>query len=149
MKINFAVIPETKKETQGSKFVDEFIMIYSEVRQEHELAKHSINRPTSWEENIQNFEFIKDRIITVRRLASGNATVIAIYATEEAKRYVSKTFYKQLYFPINKCYETDHVILMGDFNDCIGNISIPRNRRLRLEYLNKDQPYNQISSRAD
>ena len=39
MQIDFAAIPETKKKTKGSKYVDEYVMLYSGVRQEQRASK--------------------------------------------------------------------------------------------------------------
>ncbi|KAK4879242.1 hypothetical protein RN001_007388 [Aquatica leii] len=96
MKIDFAAIPETKKKKKGSKYVDEYMMFYSGVRQEQRASKGiALYIHKKWEENIKNYEYINERIITSRiKSARGNVTLIAIYAPEEEKADESKTFYK-------------------------------------------------------
>ena len=126
MKIDFAAIPETKKKLKGSKYIEDYMMLYSGASRNERASKGiALYIHKKWEDRLTNYEFVSDRIITARiRLERGNATIIGVYAPEEGRREDNQSFYQTLQTVINKFNSTDQVFLTGDFNARVGNVPI-------------------------
>lgn len=87
-KITIAAISETKKKLRGSKYISNYIQLYSGVNREERVRSGIILMiHSSLKENIETYIFHNDRIIQVRmKLFQNHFTIIGIYAQMKEKR---------------------------------------------------------------
>lgn len=66
-RIDFAAAPETKKKLQGSKYVDDYVMLHSGVKQKERACKGiALFIAKRWENKIKDYKYINDRIIVAK-----------------------------------------------------------------------------------
>ena len=82
--INIAITPETKKKLNGTKEINDYVMIYSGVEQSARAAKGiAIWVDKKWKNKILGYEFLNERIVNVRfKTERGKLLVIGVYAPD-------------------------------------------------------------------
>jgi exonuclease III len=124
--VKIADITENKKKLQETKDTKNCSVIYSGVKQ-HVRAQsgvmiwvhESIAKTTDY------YNYWNDRIIEARfRINRGYLTILGLYAPEEGRQELSDEFYEQLQNILEKTNKNDYILMMGDLNARIGNITI-------------------------
>ncbi|XP_075223916.1 uncharacterized protein LOC142325769 [Lycorma delicatula] len=101
-KIKIAVVTETKKKLSDTKYVGDYFMLYSGVRQDQRASKGvAICVDNNWASIIKDYKFVSDKIITVRvKHARGYFSILCVYAPEDStynrKQEETDDFYVQL-----------------------------------------------------
>lgn len=128
MKVDIAVITETKKKLKGSKELEDYIMLYSGVPGNKRASSGvAVLLRKEWKTRIHSYNFINDRIINVRiKVHRGYLTIVGIYAPEEGRKDESIEFYEHLQKHINSVRKTDYIAICGDFNARVGKTPIER-----------------------
>lgn len=128
MKVDVAIIPETKKKLKGSYELDKYTIIYHGVPQEKRAAAGiAILTNKIWTKKIHSYEFINERIIKARfRIQRGYMTIIGVYSPEEGRVEETEQFYDNLQKVIDKTNANDYIVIAGDLNARVGNKPIKK-----------------------
>ena len=127
MKIDVALITETKKKLRGTVDLSKYTMIYSGVTQ-NARAGVAILMNMKWKDKIHSYEWLNERITTVRfKIDRGYLTLICVYAPDDGRLEESREFYKTLQKAYDMCNKNDYIIIGGDLNARIGNQKMRNN----------------------
>jgi hypothetical protein len=76
---------------------------------------------------ILGYSWVNNRIVTLK-LGTGRSHcyIVGVYSPVEGKSKETEEFYRQLHDTINKAGESDYVIIVGDMNARIGNLTVPK-----------------------
>ncbi|KAF2900734.1 hypothetical protein ILUMI_05453 [Ignelater luminosus] len=88
--INIAVITKTEKKLNGTKDLDDYVMIYSRVDLTRAQCGVAILIDNDWNNKLQSYYHINERIVTTSpKIGRGYLTIIG----EEGKREATEKFY--------------------------------------------------------
>jgi hypothetical protein len=120
--VKIAVITESKKKLQGTKYTKNYSVIYSGVKQ-HVWAQSGVMIwvHKSIAKTIDHYNYWNDRITEARfRINRGYLTILGLYAPEEGRQELNDELYEQLQNILEKTNKQDYLLLMGDLNARIG-----------------------------
>lgn len=123
MKVDVAVLTETKKKGQGQEKIGIYHHIWSGVnKNERAQAGVSILVRNKWSEKIQHWQEINERIIEIVIKVNGQMiTIIAVYGlNDDTKREKKDEFFELLGERIEKINKAHEVIIIGDLNCRVG-----------------------------
>jgi hypothetical protein len=128
MKIDILVVTEKKKKGKGSEEVGKYYFIYLGIQKEKMAASGiGIMIKRSLKKRIIPYSWVSDRIVTLKlRTGRSHCLIIGVYDPLQSQIKVNEKFYTQL----QKCTETagkkDYIMLTGDLNAIIGDLTIPK-----------------------
>lgn len=126
LKVDVAVLSETKRKGKGTESWGNFIHFYSGVPK-HEQARRgvSIFVRKSLKKQISNWEAINENMMKLNlELFHRKVTIIAVYAPSDNELVATKDeFYDNLQEVISNIGDSREIVLMGDFNVRTGSQS--------------------------
>jgi hypothetical protein len=134
MKIYISVVTETKK-GKGSEEVGKYYFIYSGVEKEKGAASGvGIMMKRSLKKRIISYSWVNDRIVALKlRKDTSHCLIIGLYAPLDSRNEVNERFYTQLQKCIETARKNDYIMLTGDLNARVGNLTIPKLFRPHVE----------------
>ena len=129
-RIEIVAMSESRWPGEGITKIQSYTILHSGTPSSHVYGialALSPNAHASWKAAGSVFHIISDRIISVRiKTHYTFATILAVYAptnpinTTQEARAPSVTFYDQLQSSIASVPQNDMIIVLGDFNACVG-----------------------------
>ena len=116
------------KKGKGSEELGEYIFINSRVNKEQRaIAGVGILIRSQLKTRIIGYSWINERIITLKlKTGRSHCNIIGVYAPVGGKSKETETFYELLQGQVNAGGKNDHVIIGGDLNARIGNMTVPK-----------------------
>lgn len=117
--MDITIISETKKKLKGSMRLED-ILIYSGLTAgRHAAAGVAILIRKILKNRIHSYQFVNERILTVRsKKIRGYTTLLVLHILEDGRKEDSEEFYEILQKDVNSINRNDDIM---DFNTRVGN----------------------------
>ena len=121
--LNILGLSETKGKGNGMKVIDGASYVYAGVKEGRARGGVGIVVVERWVDCIRSWRCVNERCIMVRLKIEGEAiTIVQVYApTDNKDNDTKEEFYAWLQEVIARTQRGDRVVVMGDFNERVGN----------------------------
>lgn len=123
LRVDVAVLTETKKKGRGSESWGDYDHFFSGVSKDQRAKRGvSILVHKRYRKLISNWEPINERLIKINLILNGyRVTVLGVYALNDDETVKEKdAFFEQLHQEIGKIGTSRELIILGDFNSRVG-----------------------------